>query len=929
MINAKNAELQTSDWVLVLAPTWIYYGLVTLFWFFMLEFPCWRRCTWRSFAAMLSYFAQLACAWLGVFWMARYWDRDIDNDAINWYILSLPFYGAIVFRCYATTIAIASLRDLQACMVSRDRVFPVAEQSQQQPLEAHSGVDEADTTKGGNDNTITADNPNNQQLPDDYIVVTKDSRLLAEYLLESPLSNQDIEDVATSQEEMDKAVVATSPEFRQVDHAIVTLRCSGIQLAVFGVAFILLLSLKLEGELDVSFWLVFLPLWVYLGMKLYRTLKCTRTKQHRNRSTTIAAATANNAIAGTNAATNRTTTSQTANATVVTSFSPTTVHSSKEATGISSEQSKPAIDGTEGGNEHKMTSVSLVTGGIESGEISNNNKDVVLDTIASMTQYSDSLADYAFVQSKQDGGDTSVRQERTTTEQFKAVDEHAPSLSDIENGLLVPITPVSAVQGENENVSPSNFANDDTTADSTENEHEPNEEFERWQSVYEYTEVRNLQSPLPSCEVFFSIMITCLIVAKLDHDYGNTDPNNPGFNAFFIILIPFCLALIICICAIAYGCAQLTREEYGNSSRPTVEAPSGAADATGIENITDAAEPLPMEAGGVSNQPMTFSANIDIQRPDLTISDRVHLFTAVMPLTDADAEAWLVENNATYLADNKSLWEQTIGCASDLECTTVNYDDDSADGVLAGEFLALLRKNLQAHFDKSKFEETLDAIQPLDCDESDDIQNGVECPICCEEYKMENMVHCEGENPIHFFCRMCFYRYATETIDSGSITGIPCADANCQAFFATPTVRDNVSSWDALRMEDRETERNTKVALAATAVLKCKCGCIAVVEEKDVGDGCITCPGSSCGRQFCANCGNKWHPDTPCPPTKKMLEWVVSNTMPCPNCHTPIEKNAGCDHMYCAPPGGCGHHFSYRTGKPMSRSGTNIRSLYG
>ena len=46
------------------------------------------------------------------------------------------------------------------------------------------------------------------------------------------------------------------------------------------------------------------------------------------------------------------------------------------------------------------------------------------------------------------------------------------------------------------------------------------------------------------------------------------------------------------------------------------------------------------------------------------------------------------------------------------------------------------------------------------------------------------------------------------------------------------------------------------------------------------------------------------------------LRWLgkQKNVKPCPNCHEMIQKNGGCDHMTCRPPGGCGHEFWFTCG---------------
>jgi hypothetical protein len=893
MVNATVAQVATQDWVLILIPTWAYYGMAVLFWASLMERPWRRYTTLRSFGAMFAAFAQHACAWLGMFYMARHWDRA-TGDKISWYILSIPWYLAIAFRCYCSMEAIAKLRHLQTKMVSRNR-FEERKKAQ-------------DYTNSNNTNSDNNLSPA-LHLPDDFIVVTVDTKSVSTRLITA---------FASDPERVEEIRVQTSPEFLQVNQAALRLKSSMMKLVILGSAFITLVALKLEGHLDISFWLVFLPIWVHLGSRLF-FYSSARTNNRSNNTNTIPA--------NSNSSSNNNSPSKTS-----------ILDNEGEASTTSGDKDSK-------GEDDDIT--------LFKSPVGENDGETGLEPEAT-----DHPAEPAasMVVAIKDGMSQEQNNLNPLTDQAtheKSTGSQPVAAMDVEMGL-------SADAPTTENViiptPPPGISNSSSDDDEEEAPVVVAEEYERWQSVYENSDSNSIQIHLIPCRVLFHIMIVCLIVIKLDQDYRNNDPEDPGINAFLIILIPFSVALAVCCCAILAGCVELAHEELNggrtegdnaiNTDPPGVEGDSSNALGTGTEVGADE-ELAPMQAGAKNPKRLTFSTHIDVPRPDLSLVQRIYVLTTVLPVSTTDAESWLVEFEDINARDKTSLWELIVACADGLDCHCVNYDDNDVSEDMASldkEWFVLLKQNLQAHFEKAEFQKSLEEIRPLeDSDNKADIGvgtagvqeesvredevSGIECPVCCEVYRIEDMVHCDGD-PIHFFCRVCFHRYATETIESGGISGMPCADANCDSTFATPAVKANLSKWDILRMEERETERNTKVALAAKAVLNCTCGMVAIVTEEEIGDGCITCPGTDCGLQFCALCGNKWHPETSCPPTKKMLQWVVKNTMPCPNCHTPIEKNAGCDHMHCAPPGGCGHHFSYRTGKPMSKSGRSLRGLY-
>ena len=92
---------------------------------------------------------------------------------------------------------------------------------------------------------------------------------------------------------LELARVHSSPEYQQVDHAAHNLYRGMIKLAILGTSFVTLMALQLEGYLDVSFWIIFAPVWIHLAIRLY-TYSGPLNNRRRNASGNSNAAIANN-----------------------------------------------------------------------------------------------------------------------------------------------------------------------------------------------------------------------------------------------------------------------------------------------------------------------------------------------------------------------------------------------------------------------------------------------------------------------------------------------------------------------------------------------------------------------------------------------------------------------------------------------------------
>ncbi|VDP45505.1 unnamed protein product [Heligmosomoides polygyrus] len=92
--------------------------------------------------------------------------------------------------------------------------------------------------------------------------------------------------------------------------------------------------------------------------------------------------------------------------------------------------------------------------------------------------------------------------------------------------------------------------------------------------------------------------------------------------------------------------------------------------------------------------------------------------------------------------------------------------------------------------------------------------------------------------------------------------------------------------------------------------------CQTVIRSKEKTPKRVTC--SSCNTSFCVACGVDYHAPTSCETIKHWLlkcaddsetaNYISAHTKDCPQCHSCIEKNGGCNHMQCAK---CKHHFCW------------------
>ncbi|XP_060529635.1 ankyrin repeat and IBR domain-containing protein 1-like isoform X2 [Cylas formicarius] len=208
----------------------------------------------------------------------------------------------------------------------------------------------------------------------------------------------------------------------------------------------------------------------------------------------------------------------------------------------------------------------------------------------------------------------------------------------------------------------------------------------------------------------------------------------------------------------------------------------------------------------------------------------------------------------------------------------------------------------------------------------------VTCEICLmaipREWDQPVKISCR-----HLFCKTCWQSYLTTKIQDGDAHHILCPAYQCHILVPVEFIEKLVSP----EMARRYLQFDIKAFVESNKSIKwCPipgCGRAVRLPEAEQTSGktnakasLVTSHAVDCGNAhfFCweclgeahAPCGCKqwqeWHkkiaevkPEelkSACSGTEEAANclWLVTNSKPCPNCKSPIQKNEGCNHMKCS-----------------------------
>ncbi|KAG5669739.1 hypothetical protein PVAND_000033 [Polypedilum vanderplanki] len=194
-------------------------------------------------------------------------------------------------------------------------------------------------------------------------------------------------------------------------------------------------------------------------------------------------------------------------------------------------------------------------------------------------------------------------------------------------------------------------------------------------------------------------------------------------------------------------------------------------------------------------------------------------------------------------------------------------------------------------------------------DESFSIKNDQICEICYENDQCITYLPCQHNN----FCKSCYEKYLTNQILNGVGDDITCPGHNCYYTLSDELVLDLVKNPT---IKNKYQYLITNQFVTHNRILKyCPQPLCDLIIKSEIVTTTVIC---KCGFNFCFKCTEEYHEPILCEIAEqweKLVQtdggskkWIYENTKSCPNCKSSIQKNGGCNHMFCRQ---CNYNFCW------------------
>jgi len=219
----------------------------------------------------------------------------------------------------------------------------------------------------------------------------------------------------------------------------------------------------------------------------------------------------------------------------------------------------------------------------------------------------------------------------------------------------------------------------------------------------------------------------------------------------------------------------------------------------------------------------------------------------------------------------------------------------------------------------------------------------ITCNVCSEQVRLEDTLslkECPGGD--HRFCLSCWETYTKLQVKEGKRV-IQCLAEGCTNHLTDASIIKQFLKGDEKLLSLYQYLDATHFMQKSKRMRWCPSpSCNKAVTGNS--DGIVQC---DCGMKFCFDCGNESHFPISCDifsnwcdkctSEGESTKWISTFTRACPNpqCQKPIEKNGGCNHVFCI---ACKTHFcwecmemyvngTHSTCKPNNKQNTSKDSV--
>lgn len=474
--------LEKTKWTVILIPLWIFHGLLVLL--FLLSTVI--APAEVQLSVLLTTLSQ--ATWLvAEIVLALRWDRTLTN---HFSIIFIPVYIVMFLRCFQ---AIDSARQ-----VGKDIQRMVSSNYMMEKVLNGRDLDELTDEE-------------RQEIYKKYIIVHVPP---------------DVEVEAETEAAVEQGRVESSPEFERAQEVMGQSIAAFWNTVVFGVTFVALVVSKLDEKIDVSWWGVFSPIWIYFGSQLvYNGYTCC-----------CGSVAGQEIILQMNAPSNN----------------ESEANQGSEGDG----KEKPKDSNTDGSS--LFVAPEGNTEDFNHTKANLNAKANVNAGTETTTELKSEAVEVDIAVSDSDVGKVQVP-ETAVMESTEAAPATAPENTSTPKG-----------DGKNHG----DAAAPDNHEDEHPHIHIDEETFRAWQSAYAEAEQSAQQeqarATLNCATVAFQTLMLCLVVGKLENDYKKHPPQ--GYNAMWVlfpVFFFFGLCFCFCVCAIC-GAAVPDDSEDEQQAQPAV-----------------------------------------------------------------------------------------------------------------------------------------------------------------------------------------------------------------------------------------------------------------------------------------------------------------------------------------------------------------------